>query len=73
VTRPAAVSPPDGSLTPFCRAIAARDTAAAQRVRTARCNAVTWLLSVAFGSAPAWSRTLTASAWAVVSRAAIAR
>ncbi|HEX3257089.1 MAG TPA: ankyrin repeat domain-containing protein [Pseudonocardia sp.] len=29
MTRPAAVSPPDGSLTPFCRAIAARDTAAA--------------------------------------------
>ena len=34
MTRPAAVSPPDGSLTPFCRAIAARDTAAALRLVT---------------------------------------
>ena len=34
MTRPAAITPSDGSLTPFCRAITARDTAAALRLVT---------------------------------------
>src|SRR6516225_12374943 len=49
-----------GSAPPSRRAF----TAAVQRVRTARCNGVTPLLSVAFGSAPAAIRRATVAACA---------
>jgi len=56
-----------GSAPPSRRAF----TAAAQRVRTARCNGVTPLLSVAFGSAPAAIRraTVAACGWVPCARA----